>query len=203
MKTKVFFTLIMLLIIGSLFAQHEKLMADIDAKYKDAKTFEADIHQSVSMGYIDMQVDSIGKIYLSGGVFALEYTSPTHQFIRYADGEVTLYMAEENVAMITRIPENAKNDLFNPADLLGDNMDYQFLREEDGLVVFRLSDPENPRADVQIYIDQRDSLLVKLTSDLGSGEQTVIELKNQRFNQPLTKDPNDFQIPENAVINRY
>jgi len=203
MKTKVFFTLTMLLIIGSLFAQYEKLITDIDAKYKAAQTFEADIHQSVSMGYIDMQVDSVGKIYLSDGVFALEYTSPTHQFIRYADGEVTLYMADENMAMITRIPENAKNDLFNPADLLADNMDYQFQREEDGLVVFKIHDPENPRANVQIYINQQESLLVKLTSDLGSGELTVIELKNQHFNQTLTKDPKDFQIPENAVINRY
>jgi len=203
MKTKAVLTLIMLLLIGSLFAQYDELISSIDAKYKDAKTFEADLEQSVSMGYIDMQVDSVGKIYIAGSVFAMEYSSPTKQFIKYADGEVTLYMADEDVAMITHMPQNAKNDLFNPADLLGDNMDYRFLREEDGLIIFKIHDPENPRADVQIYINQRDNLIVKLTSDLGSGEKTVIELKNQRFNHTLSKDPNSFEIPPTAQVNRY
>jgi len=204
MKKSIIFWLILLTISSNLWCQYEKLIADTATKYKSAKTFEADVIQSVAISYADIQMDSVGKMFLSEGVFALEYTSPKYQFITYADGVVTLYMQEENSAVITNIPENAKNDLFNPADVINtDRAEYTFVREENDMVVFKVLDPDTPQADVKLFISKKDNSLVKIESDLGSGEFTTISLRNQRFNLPLSKQPNSFQVPDGVTIIRY
>jgi len=204
MKKIAILCLALLMTSTTLWCQYEKLIADTDAKYKSAQTFEADILQSIVVSYADIQMDSVSKMFLSNGVFALEYISPKYQFITYVDGVVTMYMQDENSAIITNIPENAKTDLFNPADLINtDTADYTFLNEADEQVVFKVTDPESPQADVKIYINKKDSQLVKIESDLGTGEFTTIVLRNQKFNQPLSKQPSSFQVPKGVTIIRY
>jgi len=204
MNKILFLCLTLLLTATSLWCQYEKLLSDTDTLYKSANTFEADILQTVAISYADMQIESIGKMYLANGTFALEYTSPKYQFITYVDGVVTLYMQDENSALITNIPEGAKSDLLNPADLFNSDISaYTFIQEEDGQVVFKVSDPETPQADVKLYINKSNNQLVKIESDLGTGEFTSIVLRNQKFNQPLSKSPSSFKVPEGAAIITY
>ena len=196
---KIIIVLLTVVLVVSLFANHESLLNELKAKYSATKTFEADLSQTVNYTVHGMTIESTGRLYVDGDDFVIEFFAPMSQFVKVQKGVVTMYLQNENTAIKTAIGSERSN-LFNPKYIISliSRMDYMYERE--GLLAFKVGIASEPNTDYRVYVSPKDKLLQKVESISKTGDITIINLSLQRFNQSLSKKLSDFVIPVGAQI---
>jgi outer membrane lipoprotein-sorting protein len=200
MLKRFIFLLIAICVIATMSANHDKLLSDLQQKYAAIRTFEANLTQSINHPSLDIVMESTGRFWIDNDVFVIEYQQPMSQFVKLEKGRMTMYIADDNTAIISEDAGVLPGGAFIMSDLLGMDSNFTFLRESNGLSVFRVTMPTDPSQNIRIHVNQRDVLLSKIEILGDSGEKTLIELTNQRFNRPLTKKLSDFFVPAGASI---
>jgi outer membrane lipoprotein-sorting protein len=200
MLKRIILFIVAISVIAILSANHDKLQSDLQQKYAAIRTFEADLTQSIHHPSLDITMESTGRFFIDNDAFVIEFLKPMSQFVKLENGRMTMYIADDNTAFISEDSGVLPSGAFIMSDLLGMNSNFTFIQEEKGLSVFRVTMPVDPSQNVRIHVNQRDVLLSKIEILGDSGETTLIELKNQRFNRPLSKRLSDFVVPASANI---
>jgi outer membrane lipoprotein-sorting protein len=202
MKTKIILIIILLLISVGIFANHDRLLRDIERKYESVKTFEAELTMTRFYGWHDMVLTSSGKMYIDNGTYIVEFTTPDVQFLKLQNGMLYFYDKANNAAMIQKMEAIGMAGMINFATILNLNQRYEYVATENGLLVFDVSTPEqNGNSNLRIFVNQRDLLVQRIEiKDELDQSQMNFEIGNQRFNGTLSKRASDFVIPANATM---
>ena len=200
MKKLTILVLITILFVTILQA-NDKLLNDLRAKYDGIKTFEADITQSAFIVAWDMTTEAKGVFLIDNDIIVIEFTEPMRQYLKIEKNVMTLYMAEENTAYVDNNFDE-KFGIFNLSEFLTTHNRFELLRRENGLVVYNVINLKEPELKITMYLNPNTILISKVIMEQRTGDITTIELKNQKFNQRLSKRISDFVIPQGTEIIR-
>ena len=179
----------------------DKLLNDLRAKYDNIKTFEADITQSAHLAAWDMTTQAKGVFLIDNDIIVLEFTEPMRQFLKVQKNVMTLYMAEENTAYIDENFDE-KFGIFNLSEFLTTHNTFELLKTENGFAVYNVKNLKEPNLKITMYLNPNTVLISRVEMIQPSGDVTTIELRNQRFNQRLSKRVGDFVVPQGASVIR-
>ena len=199
MKKLTIITIFAIIILANMYANTDKLLADLRAKYDTVKTFEADLNQTTFISALNITTNSSGILLIDNDVCVLEFTKPMRQFLKVEKNVLTMYLESENTAMI-HDGFNGNFGIFNLSDFVNHQNEFEFLKEENGFSVFKVKKLREPNLKITMHINPTSTLIAKVIMEQASGELTTIELNNQRFNQKLSKKVSDYVVPNGATI---
>ena len=192
--------IIFILFISVLNADYTNLLSQIADKYENAATFEANITQINHFHQIDHSLKSEGNIYINNGINVIEFITPSFQFIKLERNTLTIYMSEFNTAIIKNSLDNNISAILQFPKLLTN--DLVFDQKDNEFLIFDYTKNFDGINDIKLYIDEANLLINTIYYYDEMNNLININLNNQKFNQTLSKDINDFVIPEGVVIER-
>ena len=197
MKNKLFFIVIILLA-STIFADYNEILNRVSNQYQDINTLEAELIQTSYVPLLNQSIHSLGNLYLQDDIIIVEFYSPARLFMILNNGELTLYSHDTNVAFINSI--DGMQQIYQFAEILSQEM--KFIEKNDNLLVFDVQNPVDIVSYIRLYINETTELIEQITYPGDGLAVNTVSFINQKFNMPLSKDINDFKIPENATIIR-
>jgi outer membrane lipoprotein-sorting protein len=179
-----------------LLADETTILKNLEKKYSSIKTFEADIMMTTTLKRdADFPIPNVsGSVYVDNQVFVVEYTSPTHQLMKYENGKFAIYT---NGIVVEQDDYDQGPHFFDTGNL---NKLSEIMRKDSETVDYIIYDvvlADVSFNELKVYVNKKDELIEKVMLDMDETNQ-IYTFTNQKINKPLSKPIESFKIPEGA-----
>jgi len=181
-----------------LYANSESIIQNLLNRYTRINSFEADLTQTNWFSDHDITLTSTGRIYIQGNTVVVEYIEPVYQFIKSEPNKSIIYSRDQNTAIISSDDIHAVHLIFHFSNLLSKDINLISITKTNA--IFSVDIPLDEMTDITLHIDIENNTIDKIQYEDDMNNTVLIEFTNQIFNRILSRDINEFVIPDGTTI---